>query len=269
MKNEKLMANEKCKMINFLTGYNKVVKKKYLLIGIPLVLATIGFIAILASRNVVKAPSDTSNDSTSDTSADQEVVVDQVVYPIQLTIEQATAINAVVNKKHKLPENYVPTLTSVAGGKMREDAATELEKLLDAASAIGNKLVIISSYRSYLTQVSTYDGYVNQYGQAQADTFSARPGHSEHQTGLAVDLGNNDGSCALETCFGDTAGGVWLATNAPNYGFIIRYPEGKEAETGYQYEPWHIRYLGADTAKAVASSGKTFDQYMNVVAGEY
>lgn len=242
-------------------------KKKLIPIAIPLVLVAIGLLAIMASRNVVKAPADTNKPvSTID---DKPVVVEEVVYPVNLSIEQATAINVVVNKKHKLPDNYVPTLTSVAGGQMRAEAATELGKLLDAATASGNNLIILSSYRSYYTQVSTYNGFVAQYGQAQADTFSARPGYSEHQTGLAVDLGNNDGSCAFEICFSDTAGGLWLATNAANYGFIIRYPEGKESDTGYQYEPWHIRFLGVDTAKAVVASGKTFDQYMNVVAGGY
>lgn len=250
-------------------------KKKLLLVAIPLVLAAIVLLAIMASRNVVKAPTDTNDNSVTDTAkptnttGDQSTVVEEVVYPVQLSIEQATAINVVVNKKHKLPDNYVPTLTAVAGGQMRAEAATELNKLLDAATAAGNKLMIISSYRSYYTQVSTYNGYATQYGQTQADTFSARPGHSEHQTGLAVDLGNNDGSCSLEICFGDTAGGLWLATNAANYGFIIRYPEGKELDTGFQYEPWHIRFLGVDIAKAVVASGKTFDQYMNVVAGGY
>lgn len=258
-------------------------KKKLLFVVVPLaLLVVIGLVVFLVNRNVAKAPADTSDTSKSDvldkstdttktvdTTVDQPEVVEEVVYPIQLTIEQATAINVVVNKKHKLPENYVPTLTSVAGGQMRPEAAVELQKLLDAASASGISLKIISSYRSYNTQVSTYNGYVNQYGQAQADTFSARPGHSEHQTGLAVDLGNNDGSCAFEICFGATAGGQWLTANAANYGFIIRYPDGKETDTGYQYEPWHMRFLGVDTAKAVVASGNTLDQYYNVVASEY
>ena len=120
-----------------------------------------------------------------------------------------------------------------------------------------------------MTQVSTYNGYVSQYGQAQADTFSARPGHSEHQTGLAVDLGNSNNSCALEICFGDTAGGLWLAANAADYGFIVRYPQGKEADTGYQYEPWHLRFLGVDTAKAVVASGKTWTNISALWYGDY
>lgn len=248
-------------------------KKKIIFISIPLVLTAIGLIVFLASRNVVKAPADdskkTETTKTVNAATDQADVAEEVVYPIQLTIEQATALNVVVNKKHKLPENYVPTTVSVAGGKLRQEAATELTKLLSAAEAAGAPLIIISSYRSYLTQVSTYNGYVNQYGQAQADTFSARPGHSEHQTGLAVDLGNNNGSCALEICFGETAGGQWLATNAATYGFIVRYPDGKEPDTGYQYEPWHLRFLGVDIAKAVAVSGKTLDQYYNVPSGDY
>lgn len=247
--------------------------KKLFLVGLTFILVLIGFVVFMASKNVVKAPLDEKKPTdvvvVEDTTVDQTDTSSEVVYPVQLTVEQATSLTVVVNKKHKLPENYVPTTVSVAGGKMRQEAATELQKLLDAANSSGNNLKIISSYRSYLTQVSTYNGYVNQYGQAQADTFSARPGHSEHQTGLAVDLGNTDGSCALEICFANTLGGEWLAVNAENYGFIIRYPEGKETDTGYQFEPWHLRFVGIDTAKAIVASGKTLDQYFDVIAGEY
>jgi D-alanyl-D-alanine carboxypeptidase len=129
---------------------------------------------------------------------------------------------------------------------------------------------IVSAYRSYNTQTNTYNGYVAQYGQATADTFSARPGHSEHQTGLAVDVGNANGDCELEICFGSTNFGEWLKNNAPSYGFIIRYPEGKESATGYQYEPWHLRFVGQDTAALIFySGGKTMDEYFGVVAGGY
>ena len=105
-----------------------------------------------------------------------------------------------------------------------------------------------------------YSNYVKTYGQAAADTFSAKPGHSEHQTGLAVDLTTADQYCRLERCFGDTAAGKWLAANTPAYGFILRYPDGKEAATGYTYEPWHFRYVGPEFAKALVESGLTLDE---------
>lgn len=190
-------------------------------------------------------------------------------WPVTYSLEQADSLTVVVNKKHRLPSAYAPSLTSVAGGQMRPEAASALQNLMNDASSEGASMVIVSSYRSYQTQVSTYQYWVDTQGQAQADRESARPGHSEHQTGLAVDLGNPDGSCRLLACFGDGAAGQWLATNAHKYGFIIRYPNGKEAQTGYIYEPWHLRYLGVETATAVKNSGQTLDQYYGVEAGSY
>lgn len=190
-------------------------------------------------------------------------------WPVTYSLEQADSLTVVVNKKHRLPSDYVPNLVSVAGGQMRPEAASALQNLMNDASSEGASMVIVSSYRSYQTQVSTYQYWVDTQGQAQADRESARPGHSEHQTGLAVDLGNPDGSCRLLACFGDGAAGQWLANNAHKYGFIIRYPNGKEAQTGYIYEPWHLRYLGVETATAVKNSGQTLDQYYGVEAGGY
>lgn len=190
-------------------------------------------------------------------------------WPVNLADEQANSLTVVVNKKHKLPPDYIPSLKSVAGGQMRPEAADKLTQLLADASEAGLSIKIVSSYRSYSTQTSVYNNYVKQHGQTEADTFSARPGHSEHQTGLAVDLGNTDGSCQLETCFGDSAAGKWLAAHASDYGYIIRYEKGKDNNTGYQYEPWHLRFVGVTVAQAVVASGKTLDEYYGVPAGDY
>lgn len=190
-------------------------------------------------------------------------------WPVQLTNSQASSLTVVVNKKHKLPQSYVPTLESIAkGGNLRPEATLAFNKLVADSDILGYGLKSISDYRSYQDQVSVYNGYVARDGQAQADTYSARPGHSEHQTGLAVDVGDG-GGCSLQICFGQTAAGQWVAANAPNYGFIIRYPAGKQSITGYQYEPWHLRYVGVDLAKAVTASGKTLDEYFGVPAGDY
>lgn len=173
------------------------------------------------------------------------------------------SIWVIVNKKRPLPSTYVPTdLTAVAGGQMRSEASVALKNLLDTAKNSDQPLSIISSYRSYNTQKTTYNGWVARDGVAQADTYSARPGHSEHQSGLAVDLGN--GTCNLEICFGDTAAGKWLATNAHNYGFIIRYPNGKDNITGYQYEPWHIRYVGAELASELTKASQTMEEFFGL-----
>ena len=190
-------------------------------------------------------------------------------WPVTYSASEAASLTVVVNKKHKLPSDYAPPLEAVTGGSMHPEAAQALRAMLDAASIAGYPMKVISSYRSYNTQVSTYQKWVNQDGKAQADRSSARAGHSEHQTGLAVDLGMPDGSCNLSICFGSTEQGKWLAANSANYGFIVRYESDTEAITGYQYEPWHMRYVGTSTALAVVTSGLTLDQYFGVEAGGY
>jgi len=189
-------------------------------------------------------------------------------WPVKISMADAASLTVVVNKKHQLPSTYAPAgLTTYGSTQLRSQAAQALTDLVSDAAANGFTFKLISGYRSYSSQQSVYNSYVARDGQAAADTYSARPGFSEHQTGLAADVGN--GTCDLETCFGDSAAGKWIAANAQNYGFIVRYPKGKEADTGYQYEPWHLRYLGVDEARSVYASGKTLDQYYNVPAGGY
>ncbi len=172
----------------------------------------------------------------------------------------------VVNKERVLPNSYMPAdLTNVLGEQMRADAAETLNKLLAAAKAEGINFKAISGYRSYNDQKITYNGFVKRDGQAKADTYSARAGHSEHQTGLAIDLGNSDGTCELQACFGQSAGGKWLAAHAHEHGFIIRYLEGKDEITGYQYEPWHLRYVGIDLATELYKSAQTLEEFFNIV----
>lgn len=178
----------------------------------------------------------------------------------------ASSVAVLVNKKHPLnPLRYVPANLVNARGSgyyLRSDAAGALNTLFTAASRAGHGLAIVSGYRSYDTQASLYNYYVQTYGQAYADTISARPGYSEHQTGLAVDIGNASGSCGLSTCFGDTPAGRWVAANAYRYGFIVRYPNGWSGTTGYSYEPWHLRYVGTTIAADMrARSYPTMEHY--------
>ncbi|GAA1753715.1 hypothetical protein GCM10009767_10950 [Kocuria aegyptia] len=163
-------------------------------------------------------------------------------------IDSASSLTVVVNKHRPLdPQTYVPKpLSRIQAERMRSDAAEAYKKMVRAAKADGVNIVAVSGYRSYDTQASLYDSYVQQYGQETADTIAARPGHSEHQTGLAMDVGNSSGVCALQDCFEETPVGKWVAANAPAYGFIIRYPKGEQGVTGYTYEPWHLRYVGSD-----------------------
>lgn len=183
----------------------------------------------------------------------------------------------VVNKGRQLPVNFVPvplvvpnvTLTEAASSEnmhLRADAAASLEVLIKDAADDGVKLILVSGYRSYTTQQSVYAAEVRANGQAAADKESARPGHSEHQTGLAADLGASSGKCQLEACFGDTAEGKWLAANAYKDGFIVRYQKDKTSLTGYAYEPWHIRYVRKDLSTEIYKSGQTLEQLFGLPA---
>lgn len=165
------------------------------------------------------------------------------------SLADASSIWVVANKQRPLePPRYAPAdLVSVGGGQqMRAEPAAALAAMFAAAQAEGLALQPLSGYRSYARQQTVYNNYVSTYGQDEADTFSAKPGHSEHQTGLAIDIGG--GGCGIEECFGNTPHGKWVAANAYKYGFIIRYPAGKQDATGYKYEPWHIRYVGIELA---------------------
>ena len=180
-------------------------------------------------------------------------------------------IDVVINKKHCFqPVNFVPTdLVSYNGFSISAKIQKDLMAMFDAASAAGFPLGLTSSYRSYSNQVATYNNWVQVNGSyAAADTVSARPGYSEHQTGFAVDVSTSAG-CSLE-CFAGSSQHTWLAANAANYGFIERYPAGMESITGYSPEAWHWRYVGSTTALSMKSKGiKTLEQLWNIPGGGY
>ena len=170
-----------------------------------------------------------------------------------------------VNKYHYVDQNYVPdnlvalpTTYAKSGISLVEEAKTALESLMAAAQAEGYRLHVTSAYRSYDYQQNLYDRYVAQDGKEAADTYSARAGSSEHQTGLAVDLDNTKSDYTL---FEQTPEYTWMQDNASKYGFILRFPKGKESITGYQFEAWHYRYVGIDLAQKIKSSGLTFEEY--------
>lgn len=156
----------------------------------------------------------------------------------------------IVNKKYGLPSNYNPG--------MNKEALSKLNLMQADAKAIGLNLPLISGFRSYTTQETLYNRYVRKDGEVLANTYSAKPGHSEHQTGLAFDIGFIDSS------FANTNESKWIEENCHLYGFIIRYPKGKTNITGYIYEPWHIRYLGVDIATKVKESGLTLEEYLGI-----
>lgn len=182
----------------------------------------------------------------------------------EYSIDDPDSIWVVSNKQRPLdPVEYAPDDLVMPDGvknefsqPLREPAARAVTDLISAAEDAGHSVWIISAYRDYHTQVSLYDGYVARDGREAADTYSARPGHSEHQTGLAVDL-DDHGDCYLSRCFGETPAGSWLADHAAEYGFIVRYPEDGPDITGFMPEPWHFRYVGPELALEMRQSGVT------------
>lgn len=170
-------------------------------------------------------------------------------------VKGITYVNGILiaNKTYALPSSYAPggldKTVSAAFNKMKEDAAKE-----------GLKLWIASGYRSYDYQKNLYNKYVARDGQAKADTYSARAGHSEHQTGLCFDLNQ------VNDTFASTPESAWVNAHAHEYGFIVRYPKEKESITGYKYEPWHLRYLGVDLATSVYNSGLCLEEYLGITS---
>lgn len=157
----------------------------------------------------------------------------------------------IVNKEFSLPESYDP-------GDILPEVKESFDKMSEDAAKEGLNIYIGSSYRSYDYQVEIFNNYSEIYGEELANTFSSKPGHSEHQSGLTIDCNT------IDSAFGDTREALWLAENAADYGFIVRFLEGKENITGYTYEPWHIRYVGVETAKEIYSKGLTLEEYLGV-----
>lgn len=179
--------------------------------------------------------------------------------PNQTLPTEPTYINGILlaNKIYPLPSTFAP-------GENKE-ARQELDKMLATAKKQGFDFVAFSGYRSFDYQTTLYNNYVNRDGQAAADRYSARPGYSEHQTGLAFDIGERGKeNLWLTEEFGETPGGQWLLTNAQDYGFILRFPKNKEDITGYMYESWHYRYVGVDVAKEIKKKDITLEEYLGV-----
>lgn len=170
-----------------------------------------------------------------------------------------------VNKYYQADSNYVPnnleaisTRYALNGMKLVKEAKEAFESLSKDASKEGLSIIAMSTYRSYNYQVNLYNRYVREDGKEKADTYSGRPGHSEHQTGLAVDVYNKKENY---TNFERTKEFNWMMEHAHEYGFILRFPKDKEDETGYIYESWHYRYVGKDAAKYIKENNISFEEY--------
>ena len=194
--------------------------------------------------------------------------------PVRAIVEDYSlnsSIWKIVNKTFSIPLEYIPepliipnvatnTEKSDEERSVRTDIADPLKTMFDAASTFGYQLMIGSGYRSSSLQAYYFDSLSASVGEEEANISTARPGQSEHQTGLAVDISTVSRECYLDECFADTDDGKWLENNSYLYGFILRYPEGKESITGYMYESWHFRYVGIELATAIHDSGLTYDE---------
>lgn len=191
-------------------------------------------------------------------------------------IATASSVTVLVNKHYSLnPVDYAPKpmvkltdidVPSMNDHSLRKDAAEAFKDMYEAALSDGITLDMTSGYRDYALQTELYDGYVDDLGQKGADLTSARPGSSEHQTGLAADISApGESDCILTECFGDTKASDWLVAHSYEYGFILRYPDGETAVTGYEYEPWHYRFIGVEAAAAYHDSGAaTYEDFLGV-----
>ncbi|MDO4864602.1 MAG: D-alanyl-D-alanine carboxypeptidase family protein [Ruminococcus sp.] len=161
----------------------------------------------------------------------------------------------IANKSYPLPQDYNP-------GGLTPETNAAFQELVDGAAKDGVTIYLSSGFRSYDLQSQIYNNYVNAYGQSTADTFSARPGYSEHQSGMAIDVNIIDDS------FIGTPEAIWIEAHCNEYGFILRYPFGKQDVTGYKYEPWHIRYIGKENAEAFRKEADKRDD-VNLTLEEY
>jgi D-alanyl-D-alanine carboxypeptidase len=192
----------------------------------------------------------------------------------QYSINDPESPWVIVNKGRAMPAGYVPSdliapnvtlrLPSTDPEmQIRTIAAASLQQMFKDAGAKGLQLMLSSGYRSYSLQATVYGSNVGLQGH-QADSSSAKPGHSEHQTGLAVDIEPISRQCEVETCFADMPEGKWLAANAYKYGFIIRYQKSQQNLTGYEYEPWHVRYVGKALSEQIHETNQTLEQFFSL-----
>lgn len=257
----------------------EVMKKPKVLIGILVLIIAIGGVGyyIWDSRQQTAESAVTQTPvSQSDVASELPAQAATEFDKSQYSLTDPASIWVIVNKQNDIPISYTPDLTvpdvrlrlasSEQQMQIRPDVAQAVQRMFAAAKKDEVTLVFGSGYRSGALQQQFYSSYKAKDGQAAADRYSARPGHSEHQTGLAFDLTSPSVTCHLEICWEDTSEGKWVAKNAYQYGFVLRYQDGKEAITGYQYEPWHFRYVGIELASQINDSGQTLEEFFGLPA---
>jgi len=250
--------------------------RKIVIIGLAILVGGMGGLIFLSNRNQpISDASQVAAPVTDAPPAKPAVPVQSLFNKRLYSTTEPTSLWVIANKQSPLAKGYTPDNLRSPAVKLRlattneqmqiqSDAAEGLEKLFAAAEQANLLLTLSSAYRSEALQAQFYNSYIARDGVAKADTYSARPGTSEHQTGLAADIIPRNDACHLEVCFGDLAEGKWLAANAYKFGFTLRYPLGKEAITGYSYEPWHIRFVGVALAAELHQSGQTMEEFFTV-----
>ena len=229
-----------------------------------------------ASPSVVAAPSVESTTAAVEPPA-QAPAPPSAALPRQFSTTDPASPWLVVNKRRPLsPPDFVPAdlvqpnvrlTVSGEAALLNSTTAAAAETMFAAAAQDGVVMTLASGYRSYGTQVATYNGYVAARGQADADTASARPGYSEHQTGWSFDIGDGGGACGFQPCFADQPAAVWAKANGHRFGFVVRYPWMLHPITGYYYEPWHLRFIGVEATTDMANRGiSTVEEYFGVDA---
>lgn len=210
-------------------------------------------------------PGSALNQPEEETNADGSAIVDN---PYEIL--------SLVNKQNALPDGYIPEDLVVPNVRfpftedlpkkqMRKVAADALTDMFEAGDEDGVDLFAQSGYRSFDRQEAIFASYSEENGEEAANNFSARPGESEHQTGLTMDITSPDINYELNTDFGKTDEGKWVKEHAAEFGFIIRYPEDKEDITEYQYEPWHLRYVGKRAAKEIVDNNLSLEEYIQAI----
>lgn len=260
--------------------------KKYVIGAIILLALGLVFILFPGNKNYTNSERTSSNDfeyyySNDDSEEDSllpndlnSILNENQAVPLD-TIPGSTTV--LVNRDYLLPSSYIPDQLvepdirfnfdySSDKRKLQKVAADALEQLCKDAEK--EKLIFygVSGYRSYARQNQIYSNNISTRGREATDTVSAKPGSSEHQTGLAMDISAKSVGCRLDQSLGKTAEGKWLAKNCHKYGFIIRYPEGKDDITGYTYEPWHIRYVGTSVATYLFTNKLTLEEYYGCIS---
>jgi len=258
----------------------KIVKRRretVMLLAVGVLVINLAFAVWISAKNALSPIIFLSNSSAAikqkiNKKLDANVSTVPTVSNKPLSNTDPSSIWVVVNKQHPLtPVQYSPAdLVTTMGGKISQKVQLDFEKMLSDAAVQGVNITVVSSYRSYDTQISIYNNYVAANGQVATDTFSARPGYSEHQTGFTIDFGSSTNTdCNIKMCYENTVEGQWLANHAYQYGFLLRYTAEKQSVTGYVSEPWHYRYIGINLITKMRNTSKsTLEEYFNISGGE-